>query len=317
MTPAQNQSPRHVPGIPDIPSAISGSPVRMHPGIAELSSASSAASSIGASSSLQESTVPALTASGLSIGWKQRGGPAILSQGIDLRAEQGHLTALVGPNGAGKSTLLRTLAGLQPPLAGRISLAGRDMAHIGVEERANLLACVFNERIESGYLTAAEFVAFGRYPYTNARNRLSTEDRRHIADALALVGMSGFAQRTFASLSDGERQKVQIARAVAQNTPILMLDEPTAFLDAPSRIEIFDLAQRLAHQSNKAVILCTHEIELALRSADEIWILDRAHRFAAGSPFVIARSGAIDRAFNLPGVYFDAQSGTFRSRGIH
>lgn len=317
MTPTQNQSPRHVPGIPDIAPANADNSARMRPGTAGLPAAHSSAGAVFPASSPQESAVSAIAAIGLSIGWKQRGAPAILSSGINLRAQQGHLTALVGPNGAGKSTLLRTLAGLQPPLAGSISLAGRDMAHIEVEERANLLACVFNERIESGYLTVAEFVAFGRYPYTNARNHLSAEDRRQIADALALVGMSGFARRSFASLSDGERQKVQIARAVAQNTPILMLDEPTAFLDAPSRIEIFDLAQRLARQSHKAVILCTHEIELALRSADELWILDRTHHFAAGAPFVIARSGAIDRAFNLPGVYFDSQSGTFRSRGIH
>ncbi|MCX8013426.1 MAG: ABC transporter ATP-binding protein [Rectinema sp.] len=262
-------------------------------------------------------TEPVMTASDLAIGWKQGHTQTVLSRGISVRAIEGHLIALVGPNGAGKSTLLRTLAGLQPPLAGTISLAGQNMNHLSVEERAGLLACVFNEHIETGYLTVAEFVAFGRYPFTSARNRLSPEDHRHIAEALALVGMSGFGRRAFTSLSDGERQKVQIARAVAQDTPILMLDEPTAFLDAPSRIEIFDLAQRLARQARKAVILCTHEIELALRSADELWLLDREHRFSSGTPFFIARSGAIDRAFNLPGVYFDAQSGMFRSRRSH
>ncbi len=158
-------------------------------------------------------------------------------------------------------------------------------------------------------------MAFGRYPYTNAHNRLTGEDRRHIATALALVGMELFEKRTFSSLSDGERQKVQIARAVAQNTPLLVFDEPTAFLDAPSRIEIFRLAERLVQEAGKTVLLCTHEVDLALKTADELWVIDREHRFAAGSPFVVARSGAIGRAFDLPTVAFDVMSGTFRARG--
>lgn len=255
-----------------------------------------------------------IEARSLAIGWKQGRAQHILVGNIGFHVAAGHLIALVGPNGAGKSTLLRTVAGMQPPCGGTLTLLGRDIAHISVEERASLLACVFNERIEAGYLTVWEFVAFGRYPYTNARNRLTDEDRRHIATALSLVGMERFGARVFSSLSDGERQKVQIARAVAQNTPLLVLDEPTAFLDAPSRIEIFRLADRLVREAGKTVLLCTHEVDLALKTADELWVLDRQHRFAAGSPSVVAHSGAIGRAFDLPTVVFDAISGTFRAR---
>ncbi|MEN6297570.1 MAG: ABC transporter ATP-binding protein [Rectinema sp.] len=258
--------------------------------------------------------LPVVEASSLAIGWKQGRNLQILARNINFQVATGHLIALVGPNGAGKSTLLRTIAGLQAPCGGSLTLLERDITLISAEERASLLACVFNERIEGGYLTVWEFAAFGRYPYTNARNRLTNEDRRHIATALALVGMERFATRTFSSLSDGEKQNVQIARVVAQNTPLLVFDEPTAFLDAPSRIEIFKLAERLVQEAGKTVLLCTHEVDLALKTADELWVIDREHRFSAGAPFVVARSGAIGRAFDLPTVAFDVISGTFRAR---
>jgi iron complex transport system ATP-binding protein len=259
--------------------------------------------------------LPVVEASSLEIGWKHGRNLQILARNIDFQVAVGRLIALIGPNGAGKSTLLRTIAGLQAPCGGSLTLFGKNVSLISVEERASLLACVFNERIEGGYLTVWEFAAFGRYPYTNARNRLTNEDRRHIATALALVGMEQFEKRTFSSLSDGERQKVQIARAVAQNTSLLVFDEPTAFLDAPSRIEIFRLAERLVQEAGKTVLLCTHEVDLALKTADELWVIDREHRFTSGSPFVVARSGAIGKAFDLPTVAFDAISGTFRARG--
>jgi len=311
------QSPRHIPGIPDVSKPLGnllGQAKRPAPG---PETGERRTEQDRAAPSPTKNGVPPLVleASSLAIGWKQGRNLQILARDINFRVAESHLIALVGPNGAGKSTLLRTVAGLQTPCGGSLTLRGRNVALISVEERASLLACVFNERIEAGYLTVWEFVAFGRYPYTNAHNRLTGEDRRHIATALALVGMELFEKRTFSSLSDGERQKVQIARAVAQNTPLLVFDEPTAFLDAPSRIEIFRLAERLVQEAGKTVLLCTHEVDLALKTADELWVIDREHRFAAGSPFVVARSGAIGRAFDLPTVAFDVMSGTFRARG--
>lgn len=255
-----------------------------------------------------------MEANDLSIGWRQGSKLNILAQDIKFKAKQGYLIALVGPNGAGKSTLLKTIAGLQPPCGGSLLLMGKDISRISIEERAQLIACVFPEQIETGFLTVWELVAFGRYPYTNARHRLTEEDRKQVTEALSMVGMQSFANRTVSSLSDGERQKVQIARAVAQSTALLIFDEPTAFLDAPSRIEVFKLAERLVRQAGKTLLLCTHEVDLALKTADELWVIDRAHRFSAGAPFVIAHSGAIGKAFDLPSVAFDVFSGTFRAR---
>ena len=298
------ESPRHVPGIPD-----SANPLRSAGGPLFPSTPQTARST-----DLRAAPLPVLEADALSIGWKQKKESRVLVSNINFKVIPGHLVALVGPNGAGKSTLLKTIAGLLVPCGGSLTIAGARGDTLSAEERAGLLSCVFNERIEAGYLSVGEFVAFGRYPYTNARNRLTPEDRRQIAGALDLVGMGAFARRTFASLSDGERQKVQIARAVAQDTPLLIFDEPTAFLDAPSRIEIFRLADRLIQEAGKTALICTHEVDLALRTADSLWVIDREHRFMAGSPSVIAHSGAIGRAFDLPTVAFDPVSGTFHAR---
>lgn len=258
-----------------------------------------------------------LSASNLAIGWGKGKKQHLLADGIALSVQAGSLTVLVGPNGSGKSSLLRTLAGLQPFLHGDILLAGKPLRQLSAEERSRKIACVFNERMETGYFSVFDIAAFGRYPYTDSRNRLSSDDREHVLQALEAVGMAAFQQQAFSSLSDGEKQKVLIARVIAQNTPILILDEPTAFLDAPSRIEIFSVAARLAHASGKAVILCTHEIELALHYADMLWIMDREHRFTAGAPSIVAFTGAINRAFATATTRFDPASGTFKSIEKH
>jgi len=320
----QRQPSRHIPGIPDFsepefkknkefenPDMTGGkSREKSWTGINDRKSPGSPAMAF----SSQEMPKTILEANNLSIGWKKGRKLNVLAQDINFKAKEGYLIALVGPNGAGKSTLLKTIAGLQPSCGGSLFLMGKEISRISVEERAQLLACVFPERIETGYLTVWELVAFGRYPYTNARHRLTKEDRQQVMEALSMVGMENFKNRTVSSLSDGERQKVQIARAVAQSTALLIFDEPTAFLDAPSRIEVFRLAERLVRQAGKTLLLCTHEVDLALKTADELWVIDRAHHFSAGAPFVIARSGAIGRAFDLPSVAFDVFSGTFKAR---
>ena len=256
-----------------------------------------------------------LRAAGLSIGWGRGRTSRVLSAGIGLSVPSARLIALIGPNGSGKSTLLRSLCGLQSIVAGKILLQGEDIGALSAEERARRVACVFNEKLDSGYFSVFDIVAFGRYPYTDARNRLGSEDREKVIASLAAVGMESFAERRFSDLSDGEKQKVNIARAIAQDTGLLVLDEPTAFLDAPSRIEIFHLAGSLAHEGGKAVVICTHEVDLALRSADELWIMDREHRFLAGTPAVVAYSGAIGRAFATPNLRFDPATGGFKVEG--
>ena len=253
-----------------------------------------------------------LSARGLSIGWRERV-DHVLASGIDLELKAGDLAVLVGPNGSGKSTLLRTLVGLMSPLKGEVELCGADVRRLTVAGRATRAACVFTDRYDSGYFTVFDVVAFGRYPYTDARNRLRPRDLEAVREAIASVGLTALSERRFAELSDGERQKTLIARAIAQDCPLLVLDEPTAFLDAPARVEIFHLAQSLARSSRVAVVLSTHDIDHALRYADRLWLMDREHRFSAGAPEDLALSGAIGRAFDGEGFRFDAASGTFRS----
>ncbi len=260
-------------------------------------------------------SAPILEASSLVAGWKHGKTETRLLQDVNLTLPSGRFVALVGPNGAGKSTLLRTLVGMQASLAGTVKLRGAPVSSLSVEDRARMAACVFTDRFDSGFFTVFDIVSFGRYPYTDARNRLTERDREIVGDAIRETGLAGFESRRFAELSDGEKQKALTARAVAQDAPLLVLDEPTAFLDAPARIEVFHLASRLARSRDKAVIVSTHDVDLALRHADELWVLDRGHAFASGAPESMALSGALGRAFDGPVVRFDPATGAFRAPG--
>jgi iron complex transport system ATP-binding protein len=253
-----------------------------------------------------------LAARGLAIGWGGRY-ERVLASGIDLELGEGELAVLVGPNGAGKSTLLRTLVGMQAPLRGSVSLCGEEAARLTVEERSRRAASVFTDRYDPGYFTVFDIVAFGRYPYTDARGRLEPRDLAAVRGAIAAVGLGALAGRGFAELSDGERQKALIARAIAQDCPLLVLDEPTAFLDAPARVEVFHIARDLARASRKTVVLSTHDIDHALRYADRLWLMDKEHRFSSGAPEDLAMSGGIGRAFDGEGFRFDLSSGSFKS----
>jgi iron complex transport system ATP-binding protein len=264
---------------------------------------------------------PLLAARGLAIGWRAargRGTPGAagsgpLASGIDVEVGGGDFVVVLGPNGAGKSTLLRTLVGAQDPLAGEVELCGSSVGRLSVEDRATRAATVFTGLFDSGYFSVRDIVSFGRYPYTDARNRLGPRDREAVESAIASVGLGPLAGRRFRELSDGERQKALIARAVAQDCPVLVLDEPTAFLDAGARVEVFHLARKLARSAGKAVILSTHDVEHALRYADVLWLLDRERRFTTGAPESLVLSGSMSRAFDGGGFRFDPSIGAFRS----
>jgi iron complex transport system ATP-binding protein len=253
-----------------------------------------------------------LTAKGLAIGWRTRV-ESPLAAGIDLELGPGDFAVLVGPNGAGKSTLLRTLAGHQAPLRGELSLCGDEVGRLSVEERSRRAACVFTDRFDPGYFTVFDIVAFGRYPYTGARNRLGERDLAAVEGAIGAVGLGSLVGRRLAELSDGERQKALIARAIAQDCPLLVLDEPTAFLDAAARVEIFHILRDIARFSGKAVVLSTHDVDHAIGYAGILWLMDANHRFMAGAPEDLATSGAMGRAFDGEGFRFDLVSGAFRS----
>ena len=242
-----------------------------------------------------------------------RRGPTVLSR-VHLHAEPGELTALLGPNGAGKSTLLRTVAGLLPPVHGTASLDGTDLASLSPVARARRVAVVLTERVDAGLLTARELVALGRHPHTGARGTLRAADRTVVDTALAAVRAEHLATRRVARLSDGERQRILIARALAQEPELLLLDEPTAFLDAPSRVAVTGLLRQLARDRGMVVVASTHDVELALRVADRVWLLDRDGAIRSGPPAELVADGALGRAFDSDELRFDAGVGTFVMR---
>ena len=198
-----------------------------------------------------------------------------LNHAANEEAHDGMLTCLIGANGAGKSTLLRTIAGFQLPLEGTVLLGGDDVRALSPRQRAERMAVVLTDRPDVMCTTVWEMVATGRAPFTGFWGRLSGKDRSIVTRSLRLVGIEWMADRTVASLSDGERQKVMIAKALAQQTPVVLLDEPTAFLDYPSRVEVMQLLLNIAHEEHKTVLLSTHDLDLALQTADRIWLFEK------------------------------------------
>lgn len=248
-----------------------------------------------------------LTTSSLSIGYHHS-----LASGLNLQLRPAELVCLIGPNGVGKSTLLRTLAGMEPPLAGTVWLEGENLHQLPPLELAKRLAIVLTGRVESPLLTAQELVSLGRHPYTDWLGRLTPRDEQAIQRAMQLTDTLRFASRPLAQLSDGERQKVMVARALAQEPKVLLLDEPTAFLDLPRRVELLQLLRRLARETGTAILLSTHDLDLALRLADRLWLLSSAGGMEVGLPEELALNGAVARVFQSEGACFDHVIGAFR-----
>jgi iron complex transport system ATP-binding protein len=234
---------------------------------------------------------------------------------VSLQA--GELVCLLGPNGAGKSTLLRSLAGMQPPIAGEVKLLENDIYKLPPQELAKLLSLVLTEKIDVGMLSAYALVSMGRYPYTDWWGKLTPEDEDIINWAIKSVGAVNLAPRNVSELSDGERQKIMIARALAQSPMVMLLDEPTAFLDLPRRVEIMQLLRQLARDTNQAILLSTHDLDLALRLADKIWLLGTNGILHVGAPEDLILSGAFADTFKSEGVEFDIFSGEFHLHTLY
>ena len=230
---------------------------------------------------------------------------------LRLSLAPGSFVCVLGRNGAGKSTLMRTIAGLQPSLSGLSRLGAFDIAAMSAAERARQIAVVLTERPTSPGLTVADVVLLGRQPFTNWQGRFSLEDRAIASQALAQVGASAFTGRYFDDLSDGERQRVMIARALAQTPQLMILDEITAFLDLPGRVEIMGLLRRQARESGCVVLLSSHDLELSLQLADIVWLLDGNGGLTTGAPDALVGNGAIGRAFDSESVLFSTQLGRF------
>lgn len=255
---------------------------------------------------------PILTARSLSIGYKAgKRLPQIVSESLNLDLFSGQLVCLLGPNGAGKSTLMRTLSGLQPMLSGEILIDHESLTNLKPADLAKKLSLVLTERIDTGNITVSELVALGRTPYTGWLGSLSDLDKEKISWSMDATDTKQYANRRMNELSDGERQKVMLARALSQDTRLILLDEPTAHLDLPNRVEMMRLLHNLARQTSKAILLSTHELDLALQAADKLWLMHPDGKLVSGVPEDLVLNGSFESAFIKNGFHFDRNTGTF------
>lgn len=255
---------------------------------------------------------PVIKTIDLSVGYRLKNNTAkIVGASLNLELHKGEMVCLLGPNGAGKSTLMKTLSGLQPALTGSVEISGVPLSSIDANALARQLSLVLTERIEVGNLSVQEVVSLGRIPYTGWLGKLSETDKEQVEWALEATETSVFRLQKMNNLSDGERQKVMLARALAQDTDLILLDEPTAHLDLPSRVEIMQLLHNLARRHQKAILLSTHELDLALQAADRLWLMKKNGVLLTGTPEDMVLNGSFEDAFAKPGFYFDRNTGGF------
>jgi len=251
-----------------------------------------------------------LSARDLSIGYSGQQGEAVVMNDICVTACRGELVALIGRNGSGKSTLLRSLVSLQPALSGTILLKGNQLSDVSRTELTRTISFTSTEPIDIHNIRVREAVALGRFPYTNWLGTLTDEDIEQIDESLKLTGLVQFADRKIDRLSDGERQRVLIARSLAQDTELLIMDEPTAFLDLPSRYSIVSLLRELSHEKNKCIVYSTHDLDTALNEADKLWLM-KPGSICQGAPEDLVLNRSLSEAFESPSLSFNNSSGTF------
>ncbi len=247
----------------------------------------------------------------LSTGYHSRKSTHRVACGLSATLHSGQLTSLLGSNGVGKSTLLKTMTALLPPLHGDIIFGDRNIGDITPKELAQTVSVVLTERPAMQGLTVREVVALGRAPYTGFFGTLSEQDEEIVSAAIEQVAISSLTCRMAHTLSDGERQKVMIAKALAQDTPIIILDEPTAFLDFGTKVDTLLLLRRLAHDTNKAILLSTHDVELALQCSDGLWLMNR-EGIIVGSPRQLATDGTLSTFFDYEGIAFEPNTMRFQ-----
>ncbi len=248
---------------------------------------------------------------GLTVGYTSPSHKRVLCD-VDVHLSPGEVVAFLGANGVGKTTLLRTLGGELRPLVGTVLMGGEDVQWMSPRQLARRVAFVYTDRPASGGLTVEELVSLGRNPYTGFLGVLKGDDRDAVANAMEAVGISHKADCMMASLSDGERQKAMIARALAQETPIIILDEPTAFLDVASRLEVMSLLKSLARDHRRSVLLSTHDINATLAVADRLWLaLPDTRAVVEGPAHQLLRSPLINKLYPGRGLRFDAERNDF------
>ena len=260
----------------------------------------------------------------LTIGYAQKNNTKVVASGINATLHSGRLTCLIGANGIGKSTLLRTLSAFQPPLSGEIFIDNESpipLSTLTDKQLSRLIGVVLTEKPDVQNMTVFELVGLGRSPYTGFWGRLNEDDKEVVKESLRLVGIESLQDRLIQTLSDGERQKTMIAKALAQQTPVIYLDEPTAFLDYPSKVEMLTLLRHLARETGKTIFLSTHDMELALQIADELWLMTaespsnnglcqnpKETTLIIGTPRELASNGSLSHFIDRPGLHFDPQT---------
>ena len=235
-----------------------------------------------------------ITFKNLTIGYRSKHQLRAVASSIHASLQEDKLTCLIGANGVGKSTLLRTLSGFQPPLDGEILIQDKPLSDYSAR------------RMDTPQLSVQEIIGIGRSPYTGFWGTLSSADKKIVDEAIRQTGIQHLASRSITELSDGERQKVMIAKALAQQTSLIILDEPTAFLDFPSKVETLQMLRRLAHEQHKSILLSTHDVELALQIADQLWLMEE-NQLSIGTPQELAADGSLSRFIDRDGIRFDVE----------
>ena len=248
----------------------------------------------------------------LSIGYQTKTGFKPLIENLSANLYGGELTCLLGANGVGKSTLLRTLSGFLSILTGEIHILGKTIGAYSDKELARTVGIVLTERPNVGDLSVTELIGLGRSPYTGFWGRLNSMDETVVKNVISRIKIEELADRQVLTLSDGEWQKVMIAKTLAQETPLIYLDEPTAFLDFPSKVEIMQLLLSLTRQAGKTIFFSTHDVELALQIADTLWLMDKKTGMTVGTPDELRLNGSIENFFRCEGVTFNRETGFFK-----
>ncbi len=254
----------------------------------------------------------------LTIGYRQKDNNKVVAEHINAQIEAGVLTCLIGPNGVGKSTLLRTLSAFQPPLGGKIFISkdnedkGVDISTLTDKQMAKMIGVVLTTKPDVQNMTVEELVALGRSPYTGFWGRLHNEDKSIVEESIRMVGIEALKDRMVQTLSDGERQKMMIAKALAQQTPVIFLDEPTAFLDYPSKVDMLQLLHQLSRETHKTIFLSTHDLELALQITDTLWLMQPHEAPVIGTPKDLAVNGALSKFIDREGIRFDKETLSIR-----
>ena len=248
----------------------------------------------------------------LSIGYGKGKRAKVVHDKLDAKMFPGELVCLLGENGTGKSTLIRTICGFQPALGGEATLLGKNLLQLSERELSKLAAVVLTDRVIVPNATVEELVGLGRSPYTGTFGILNDEDKEIVHTSIEKCGILHKKKERLSNLSDGEKQKAFIAKALAQDTQIIILDEPTAFLDMPARVEIMQLLRQIANKSGKSVLMSTHDLDLALQMADKLWLLSPEKSLLSGTPEDLLLKNEFQSIFKNRGIEFDNKTGLFR-----